>query len=473
MEDTHHDTLELPVHFLEGPAQALGVLAHLQSGGGHAAGVGGLAGQEVDAFFLEVLGGIQRGGHIGTLADGETAVGHQGLGILQQQLVLSGAGQGNIALDGPHALALVVDGIGTGLGVLRQTGPLDLLHFDQGGYVNAVGIVDPAGGIGAGNGLGTQLPGLLNGVGGYVAGTGDGHDLSLQVLAVALEHLFGDVEQAVACGLGTGQAAAVAQSLSGEHALVLAAEALVLAEQVADLPAAHTDVTGGHILVGTDVLVELRHEALAEGHDLPVGLALGVEVSAALAAADGQAGEGILEHLLKAQEFQNALVDAGVEPKAALIGADGGVELDPVAVVHLDLALVVYPGDPEHDDPLRGSQPLQKGVLAVGCLILLDDHLQGLQHLGDGLQEFRLAGVLSGDPLQNFIHITHRQLFSSHGMSGAHCSRFDREMQGKFAILFLELAKIPLYTGLGLGWGNFCGICEGWSVKSWGECPAG
>ena len=49
MEDVDHDGLQLAVHFLEAPAQALGVLAHFQSGGGHAAGVGSLAGAEQQA----------------------------------------------------------------------------------------------------------------------------------------------------------------------------------------------------------------------------------------------------------------------------------------------------------------------------------------------------------------------------------------------------------------------------------------
>ena len=52
-----------------------------------------------------------------------------------------------------------------------------------------------------------------------------------------------------------------------------------------------------------------QHEALAEGHNLAVALALGVEVAAALAAADGQAGEGVFEDLLKAQELDDALID--------------------------------------------------------------------------------------------------------------------------------------------------------------------
>ena len=71
-------------------------------------------------------------------------------------------------------------------------------------------------------------------------------------------------------------------------------------------------------------LDELGHEALAEAHDLSVGLALGVKVGAALAAAHGQGGQSVLEDLLKAQELDDGQVDVLAEPQAALVGADGG-----------------------------------------------------------------------------------------------------------------------------------------------------
>ena len=102
-----------------------------------------------------------------------------------------------------------------------------------------------------------------------------------------------------------------------------------------------------------------------------------------------------------------------MEPQAALIGADGAVELHPVAVVYLNLALVIHPGNTEHDDPLRGDETLQKSVLPVVVLIFFNDNPQRFQDLRYGLQEFRLAGVLSGNPLQDFIYIAHKQVCSS------------------------------------------------------------
>ena len=119
------------------------------------------------------------------------------------------------------------------------------------------------------------------------------------------------------------------EALAGEHAgLVAVGDALVLAEQVADLAPADADVAGGHVGVLADVPVELGHEGLAEAHDLRVGAAPGVEVRAALAAADGHAGEGVLEDLLEAEELDDAQVHARVEAQTALVGSERGVELD-------------------------------------------------------------------------------------------------------------------------------------------------
>ena len=98
-----------------------------------------------------------------------------------------------------------------------------------------------------------------------------------------------------------------------------------------------------------------------------------------------------------------------MEPHTALIGTDSAVELDPVGVVHLDLALVIHPGHPEQDAPLGGGQPLQQGVPAVSIFVALDDHPQGLQHLFHRLVEFGLTGVLGDNALHNFINIAHRK----------------------------------------------------------------
>ncbi len=152
--------------------------------------------------------------------------------------------------------------------------------------------------------------------------------------------------------------------------------------------------------------VQLGHKALAEGHHFPVGFALGVKVRAALAAADGQAGQAVLEDLLEAQELDDAQVDGRMEPQAALVRADGGVELYPEAAVYLDLAVVVHPGHPEHNLALGLHNALQNArglILGVG----LDNGLQRGEYLGGGLDELRLARIFLFQQLQLLADIRH------------------------------------------------------------------
>jgi hypothetical protein len=120
------------------------------------------------------------------------------------------------------------------------------------------------------------------------------------------------------------------------------------------------------------VAVQLGHEALAETHDLAVGLALGVEVAAALAAADGQPGQGVLEDLLEAEELDDAQIDRGMKAQPALVGPERAVELDAEAAVDLDLAPVVLPGHAEDDLTLRLADALDD--LLIRELGMLDQH---------------------------------------------------------------------------------------------------
>lgn len=176
------------------------------------------------------------------------------------------------------------------------------------------------------------------------------------------------VNDTVTGGLGTDQATAPATALAGENALPLVADPPVLPEHVTHLAAGHTDITSGHVGVGANVLAELGHEGHAEATDLVVGLALGVEVRATLATAHVQASEGVLEDLLEAQELEDGEVDGGVEPETTLVGAQGRVELHPVAAVDLGLVLVIFPDDAELQDPL-GHGDDGEGLAVLGVLL--------------------------------------------------------------------------------------------------------
>ena len=139
--------------------------------------------------------------------------------------------------------------------------------------------------------------------------------------------------------------------------------------------------------------VELGDEALAEAHDLAVGLAVGVKVGAALAAAHGEGGQGVFEDLLEAKELDDGQVDRRMEAQTALVGADRGVELHTVATVDLNLAVVIDPGNAEHDDALGLDEALHKaGFFPLG--VLVDDMLEALKDFINGLKELGLVGMI-------------------------------------------------------------------------------
>ena len=141
-----------------------------------------------------------------------------------------------------------------------------------------------------------------------------------------------------------------------------------------------------------DQTVQSCHEALAEAHDLPAALAPGIKIRAAGGAADRQPRQGVFVGLLKAQELHDRGVDGGMEPQPTLVGADGAVELHPVAVVGVGHALIVHPGHSEGQHSVRlhhsGQQvyPLIDGSVLQGR----GNHLQPGEN---GLEILWLAGV--------------------------------------------------------------------------------
>ena len=93
-----------------------------------------------------------------------------------------------------------------------------------------------------------------------------------------------------------------------------------------------------------------------------------------------------------------------MEAQAALVRADGGVELHTVATVDLHLAFVVNPGHAELDHALRLDEALQNAVLFVFG-VLGNDRLEGVEHLVDGLQELRLVTIASNDLVVHALHV--------------------------------------------------------------------
>jgi hypothetical protein len=139
-------------------------------------------------------------------------------------------------------------------------------------------------------------------------------------------------------------------------------------------------------------MVKLRHQRLAETHDLRVAASLGVEIGAALAGAQRQPGERVLDGLFQRQKGEHVQVHRGVETQAAFVGAQGAVHLHPVGPVHPHLALVVHPGDAEADYPLRFQQPGKQPLrLQFGVLVQIPGDT--FQQAFSGLLKIRVVGV--------------------------------------------------------------------------------
>src|SRR5690606_35918344 len=307
--------------------------------------------------------GLGGRGHVRALGDSAHAVGDQHPCRVLVQLVLGGRRDRDVDRHLPDVAAFDETGARATLGVLDDAAALDLLDLTQQAEVDPGVVDDVAGGVGCRDRACAELGGLLDRVDRHVARTRDRHALALEGLPVYGEHLLHEEHGTVTGGLGAHLRAAPADALTGEDAgLVAVGDLAVHAEHVADLAAADADVARGDVGVLADVAEQLVHERLAEAHDLGLAPAVRVEVRAALAAADALTGERVLEDLLEAEEFDDRDVHRGVEAQSALVRAERGVVLHPVAAVDLHLAGVVDPRHAEDDLPLGLDQTFEHAI---------------------------------------------------------------------------------------------------------------
>lgn len=93
------------------------------------------------------------------------------------------------------------------------------------------------------------------------------------------------VDEAIASSLWPDQAAAPARAFASEDTFPSILLSTVGPKQPANLTTRDTNITGRHICVSTNVLVQLAHECNAELADFIIRLALGVKIGATFAAA--------------------------------------------------------------------------------------------------------------------------------------------------------------------------------------------
>ena len=398
--DADHDRIESSVDLGARPRHPLAVLAHLEAAGGHPSCIGSLARCELDIVGVEDVDRIGSAGHIGTLASVSHTVVDQVLCVDSVQLVLRGARQRDVDMCLPQRVVvelLVARGVlvAAVFGVLLDAPPPDVLHLldpHQLVRVDAVIVVDESAAVRKGDHLATQLGHLLSGELSDVTRTADRHLLAFEGLAIDGEDLAHEVDQTVAGRLRSDQAASILQALPGEHTCELVRQFAVLSVEEADLAPAHSDVTSGYVCVSPYVPPQLGHERLTEAHHLVVRLSFGIEVRTSFAPTHRQAGQAVLEYLLEGEELEDGEVDRGMEAQAALVGADGAVELDAESPVHLDVTLIVDPRHPELDQPLWLHNSLID-VRGDELRVCLDHRVETLEDLEHRLMELGLVRI--------------------------------------------------------------------------------
>jgi hypothetical protein len=81
-----------------------------------------------------------------------------------------------------------------------------------------------------------------------------------------------------------------------------------------------------------------------------------------------------------------------MEPQAALVGTDCGVELNTETTVNLNLTLIVNPGNTEGDHTLGLNHALDNACFFESG-VLLNNRLERGENLHNSLKEFGLACV--------------------------------------------------------------------------------
>lgn len=403
------------INVVKCPAVTDGVLGHFQSGYRNTTGVGSFC-RAIEYVVCKInIDGFRSGRHVCAFNHSIAAVLYESLGGLAVDFVLGCARKSDVTGNIPNALAaLMVLSFWMSDDILFDSLSLNFLELFNESKINTVLIVNITIGVRDSDNFRTELGCFLNSIDGNVTGTGDDNSLTIEAFAVCFEHLIGIVADTITGSLSTGKRTTIVQAFTGKNAVPVTGQSLVLAEQITDLTAANTDITGRNVLVRSDVTIELTHEALAEPLNLSVGFALRVEVGAAFTAAHGEGGQRVLKDLLETEELDNADIYGRMETKTAFVRADRGVELYTETTVNLYVSVVIVPRNAEDDLSLRLNDSLEyTGLYEVRAGI--GYRIKGREYFGYSLYELGLISVSSLNGFQDVIKmlILHNTVFSN------------------------------------------------------------
>ena len=230
-----------------------------------------------------------RARHVGPFTNEFHAIGDDFFGVFHENVILRSTGNHDIHFYAPGfftgeeldaiLISIILHPVTAGSPHFQHV--LDLFAAD------AVRIIDIAVRTGKCDDLAAQLVDLRDNTPGNITETGNGHGFAFQRGPFGLQHGLTEVGDAETGRFRTGQTAAVRQAFAGQNAIFIAAlDPFVLAEQIADFPAANAKVACRHVGVRPDMTIQLGHKALAEPHHFRIGLAARIKVGTSFAAAD-------------------------------------------------------------------------------------------------------------------------------------------------------------------------------------------
>jgi len=282
-----HDVVEALVDFGFGPEVAHAVLDPLEVAGGDAAGVGEDVGDDEDSLVGEDLVGDGGGGAVGAFAEDLAA---DAFGVLAGDDIFCGRGDEDVALVGEELVlvggfGLAESGDGAGFGAV----------LDEGGDVDAVGVVEAAVVLGdADDGVALFVE-ELGGVGADVAeslnddaGAVDGH-------AELLHGLVADDGDAAACGFFASAGAAEVDGLAGDDGV----DGLAHVHGVGVHDPGHGLFVGAHVgsgdvFFGADEFDEFGGVAAGHAFEFALRHFFGVADDSAFGSAEGDVDDGAL-----------------------------------------------------------------------------------------------------------------------------------------------------------------------------------
>ena len=102
------------------------------------------------------------------------------------------------------------------------------------------------------------------------------------------------------------------------------------------------------------------------------------------------------------RNFSMPSVTVGLKRRPPLYGTNGGVELDAIAAIDLDLTRIIDPRNTEHHDALRLDKTLEQSVLFIFGM-RIERRAKRAQDFRGCLDEFGLVGVLGLKLFKGFV----------------------------------------------------------------------